>query len=62
MAARYKCVIKNYFSYFSIKTYVFGTQKNRLNEAVLLSKTIALQERRIFAFKNDWNQIARHKA
>ena len=25
------------FSYFSTKTYVVGTQKNRLNEAVLLS-------------------------
>ena len=24
-------------SYFSTKTYVVGTQKNRLNEAVLLS-------------------------
>ena len=25
------------FSYFSTKTYVVGTQKNRLNEMVLLS-------------------------
>ena len=25
------------FLYFSIKTYVVGTQKNRLNETVLLS-------------------------
>ena len=25
------------FSYFSTKTYVVGTQKNRLNETVLLS-------------------------
>ena len=25
------------FSHFSIKTYVVGTQKNRLNETVLLS-------------------------
>ena len=25
------------FSYFSSKTYVVGTQKNRLNETVLLS-------------------------
>ena len=25
------------FSYFSTKTYVVGTQKNRLNERVLLS-------------------------
>ena len=32
-----KRVIKNYFSYFSTKTYVVGTQKNRLNETVLLS-------------------------
>ena len=28
---------KNYFSYFSTKTYVVGTQKNRLIETVLLS-------------------------
>ena len=27
----------NYFSYFSTKTYDVGTQKNRLNETVLLS-------------------------
>ena len=26
-----------YFLYFSSKTYVVGTQKNRLNETVLLS-------------------------
>ena len=32
-----ECVTKNYFSYFSTKTYVVGTQKNRLNETVLLS-------------------------
>ena len=25
-------VTENYFSYFSTKTYVVGTQKNRLNE------------------------------
>ena len=30
-------VTKNYFSYFSNKTYVVGTQKNHLNETVLLS-------------------------
>ena len=28
---------KNQCSYFSTKTYVVGTQKNRLNETVLLS-------------------------
>ena len=28
--------MKIYFSYFSTKTYVVGTQKNRLNETVLL--------------------------
>ena len=27
----------NFFSYFSTKTYVVGTQKNHLNETVLLS-------------------------
>ena len=27
----------NYFLYFSAKTYVVGTQKNHLNETVLLS-------------------------
>ena len=31
------CVTENYFSHFSTKTYVVGTQKNRLNETVLLS-------------------------
>ena len=30
-------VLKNYFLYFLSKTYVFGIQKNRLNETVLLS-------------------------
>ena len=29
--------IEKYFSCFSNKTYVVGTQKNRLNETVLLS-------------------------
>ena len=29
-------VPKKYFSYFSTKTYVVGTQKNHLNEMVLL--------------------------
>ena len=28
---------KKYLSYFSTKTYVVGTQKNGLNETVLLS-------------------------
>ena len=28
---------RNHFFYFSIKTYVMGTQKNRLNETVLLT-------------------------
>ena len=28
---------KKFFSYFSTKTYVVGTQKNRLNETALLS-------------------------
>ena len=32
-----ECVIENDLSYFSIETYVMGTQKNRLNEPVLLS-------------------------
>ena len=30
-------VQQNKFSYFSAKTYVVGTQKNRLNETALLS-------------------------
>ena len=29
--------MKILFYYFSIKTYVVGTQKNRLNETILLS-------------------------
>ena len=32
-----KSVIKNCFSYFSTKTYVVGTPKNRLGETVFLS-------------------------
>ena len=36
-ASRLECVPENYFSYFLTKTYVVGTQKNRLNETVLLS-------------------------
>ena len=35
-ASSKESVMKNYFSYFSAKTYVVGTQKNRLNETVLL--------------------------
>ena len=31
------CVTEKCFSYFSTKTYVVGTQKNCLNETVLLS-------------------------
>ena len=36
-ASRYKCVFENYFTYFSIKTHVVGTQKKVSNETVLLS-------------------------
>ena len=36
-APRSESVPENYFSYFSTKTYVVGTQKNRLHETVLLS-------------------------
>ena len=32
-----ECVPKKLFSYFSTKRYAVGTQKNRLNETVLLS-------------------------
>ena len=32
-----ECIAKYILSYFSTKTYVVGTQKNRLNETVLLS-------------------------
>ena len=34
---RKQCITKNLFSYLSTQTYVVGTQKNRLNETVLLS-------------------------
>ena len=33
----YESVMKNWFSYFSTKTDVVGTQKDRLNETVHLS-------------------------
>ena len=36
-ASRLECLPENCFSYFSAKTYFVGTQKNRLNETVLLS-------------------------
>ena len=36
-ASRYECILENDFPYFSSKTYVVGTQKNRLNETVLFS-------------------------
>ena len=38
------------FSYFSNKTYVVGTQKNRLNETVFLStqNMLKLKGRKIF--------------
>ena len=36
-APRYECVTENYFFYFSTKTYVVVTQKNRLDETVLLN-------------------------
>ena len=32
-----RLLMENYFSYFSTKTYVMGTPKNRLSETVLLS-------------------------
>ena len=32
-----ECVPKNYISYYSNKTCAVGTQKNRLNETVLMS-------------------------
>ena len=35
-----KSVTENYFSYISTKTYVVGTQNNRLDETVLLSTQI----------------------
>ena len=35
-----RSISENYFSYFSTKTYVVGTQKNPLNETVLLSTKI----------------------
>ena len=49
-------IIKSYFSYFSTKTYVMGTQKNRLNETVLLSaqiyvKTDRSKDMNIFTLK-----------
>ena len=34
---RKECVTEKYFSYFSTKSYVVGTQKDHLNEMVLLS-------------------------
>ena len=36
----YECVTNIEFSYFSTKTYVVGTQKNCLNERIILSTLI----------------------
>ena len=36
-APKQECVTENYFSCFSTKTYAVGTQKNRLDETVLLN-------------------------
>ena len=36
-APRSESIKENYFSYLPTKTYVVGTQKNRLDETVLLS-------------------------
>ena len=36
-AFNFERVTEKQFSYFSTKTYVVGTEKNRLNETVLLS-------------------------
>ena len=36
-ASRRECILENYFLHFSPKAYVVGTQKNHLNETVLLS-------------------------
>ena len=51
-ASRYMCVAENYFSYFSTKQYVVGTQKNPLNETVLLStqNMFGLLGKKIIAF------------
>ena len=39
-----ECETENYFSYFSTKTYILGTQKNRLDETDLLSTQTILKE------------------
>ena len=44
----FKELVKFYFSYFSTKTYVVGTQKNHFNETVLLSS------KNIHKFKDKW--------
>ena len=42
--------MENHFSYFSTKIYVVGTQKNPLNEMVLLSiqNTFYMMDKKIF--------------
>ena len=51
-----ECVLENYFLYFSSKTYVVGTQKNRLNETVLLStqNTFKLMGKKKFPYPDLW--------
>ena len=45
-----ECVLKEINSYFSTKTYVLGTEKNHLNETVLLStqNVLKLMGKKIF--------------
>ena len=43
-----------YFSYFLTKTYVVGTQKNRLDETVLLSNLMAKNHNFTQMFLLNW--------
>ena len=45
-------ISENYFSYFSTKTYVVGTQKNYLSERVLLSTHNTFNERVLLSTQN----------
>ena len=54
-----------YFSYFSTKTYVAGTQKNRLNETVLSStqltgkKIFTILRSKKFVYLSMWGIVIR---
>ena len=53
-----ECLIKNLFSYISARTYVVGTQKNRLNETVLLRTQKVVVKKILTTFRRSLDKSA----